>query len=280
LRSGGKITSALELKSSIKTISVKVVLLAGGLGTRLKEETEYKPKPMVEIGGRPILWHIMKIYSHFGFNEFVICLGYKGNVIKDYFINYEIQSADFTLNLSDGKIDFHNRHDETNWKITFAETGAASMTGARVKRVEPYVDGDVFMLTYGDGLANINIKELLDFHNSHGKIGTLTGVLPPSRFGELEIDGNLVRSFSEKPQIHLGGLINGGYFVFNRKFFDYLTPNESCILERTPMEKLANEGELCVYHHAGFWQCMDTYRDFEYLNNLWKENKADWKLWK
>lgn len=258
---------------------MKVVILCGGLGTRLKEETEYKPKPMVEIGGRPILWHIMKTYANYGFNKFVLCLGYRGDVIKNYFYNYEIRSNDFTLTLGSGKIQVNSQHDETGWEITFAETGALNMTGSRVKQIEKYVDGDTFMLTYGDGLSNVNINELLEYHKSHGKIATVTGVLPPSRFGELITDGEIVKSFNEKPQIHTGGHINGGYFIFNKEFFRYLSPDESCILERAPIEKLANDGQLMMYSHEGFWQCMDTYRDFEYLNALWRDQKADWKVW-
>ena len=258
---------------------MKVVLLAGGLGTRLKEETEYKPKPMVEVGGRPILWHIMKSFSHYGFNQFVICLGYKGDVIKDYFYNYEIRNADFTLRLLDGNVTTHKRHGETDWEITFAETGANSMTGSRVKQIERYIEDDIFLLTYGDGLASVDIHALIEFHKSHGKIGTLTGVLPPSRFGELDINGFEVKSFSEKPQVHEGGLINGGYFVFNKAFFKYLSADPSCILERNPLESLAKDNELCVFHHKGFWQCMDTYRDFEYLNAIWQSGKAEWKVW-
>ena len=258
---------------------MKVVILCGGLGTRLKEETEYKPKPMVEVGGRPILWHIMKNYSHFGFNKFVLCLGYKGSVIKDYFTNYDVRNNDFTLKLSQQKISIHNQHAESDWEITFAETGLSSMTGSRVKKIEKYVDEDLFMLTYGDGVCSVDMKELLAFHKAHGKMATITGVLPPSRFGELMIEGKFVKSFNEKPQIHNGGMINGGYFIFNRSFFKYLSESEDCILERTPLEKLAKDGELCVFEHKGFWQCMDTFRDFEYLNNLWNENKATWKSW-
>ena len=258
---------------------MKVVILCGGLGTRLKEETEYKPKPMVEIGGRPLLWHIMKNYSHFGFNKFVLCLGYKGSVIKDYFINYDVRNNDFTLKLNDQNIAVHNKHSEADWEITFAETGLNSMTGSRVKKVEKYLDEDVFMLTYGDGVCDVNLKELLAFHKSHGKIGTLTGVLPPSRFGELITDNKFVKKFNEKPQIHNGGMINGGYFIFNRSFLKYLSVSEDCILERHPLEKLATDGELCVFEHEGFWQCMDTFRDFEFLNNLWNENRAAWRLW-
>lgn len=258
---------------------MKIIILCGGLGTRLKEETEYKPKPMVEVGGRPILWHIMKTYSHYGYNKFVLCLGYRGDVIKNYFYNYEIRSNDFTLTLGTGEIKSHNNHDESGWEITFAETGALNMTGSRVKQIEKYVDGDVFMLTYGDGVCNVDIAKLLAFHKSHGKTGTVTGVLPPSRFGELMIDGTAVKSFTEKPQIHEGGHINGGYFVFNKEFFSYLNADPNCILERSPLETLAEKNQLMMYAHDGFWQCMDTYRDFEYLNSLWRDNKAAWKVW-
>ena len=258
---------------------MKAVILCGGVGTRLKEETEYKPKPMVEIGGMPMVWHIMKYYSHFGINKFVLCLGYKGSSIKDYFYNYEMRNSDFTINLANRSIKIHNAHSEKSWEVTLAETGANTMTGGRVKKIESYINDDVFLLTYGDGLSNVNIRELLAFHKKHGKIGTVTGVHPPSRFGELNIKNNRVADFSEKPQVHSGGMINGGYFVFNKKFFKYLRDDENCILEREPLEKLANDGELMVYKHDGFWQCMDTFRDFEFLNNLWKENKAEWKVW-
>ena len=258
---------------------MKVVILCGGLGTRLKEETEFKPKPMVEVGGRPILWHIMKTYSHYGYNRFVLCLGYRGDVIKNYFYNYEIRNSDFTLKLGSNDIKIHNKFSETDWEITFAETGALNMTGSRIKQVEKYCDEDLFMLTYGDGVCNINIDELMKFHKSHGKIGTVTGVLPPSRFGELLTDGKMVKSFTEKPQVHDGGLINGGYFVFNKKFFSYLTDESNCIMEREALETLALDNQLCVFEHRKFWQCMDTYRDFEFLNRLWSDNKAEWKVW-
>ncbi|HKR03753.1 MAG TPA: sugar phosphate nucleotidyltransferase, partial [Bacteroidia bacterium] len=198
---------------------------------------------------------------------------------KNYFYNYEIRSNDFTLTLGSGDIKVHNRHDESGWEITFSETGASSMTGSRIKQIEKYIDDDLFMLTYGDGVCNVNIDELIKFHKSHGKTGTVTGVLPPSRFGELISDGKTVKSFTEKPQIHQGGHINGGYFVFNKEFFNYLSLDENCIFERTPLENLAKDNQLMVYNHSGFWQCMDTYRDFEYLNSLWRENKAEWKVW-
>ncbi len=259
---------------------MKVVILCGGLGTRLKEETEYKPKPMVEVGGRPLLWHIMKGYSQFGYNQFVLCLGYKGNIIRDYFINYDLRNNDFTLSLKDQGIAVHNRHEESAWEITFAETGPEAMTGARIKKIEKYIDGDTFMLTYGDGVSDVNLNELLAFHKSHGKTATITGVTPLSRFGELVAENNMVTQFNEKPKLHNKGLINGGFFIFSRKVFQYLSASDGCILEKQPLERLANEGELCVYEHRDFWQCMDTYRDFELLNQLWKENKASWKTWK
>lgn len=259
---------------------MKVVILCGGLGTRLKEETEYKPKPMVEIGGKPIVWHIMKNYSCYGFNNFVLCLGYKGSIIKDYFINYDVRNNDFTLKLQNQEITLLNQHTEFDWEITFAETGPNTMTGGRIKKIEKYIDGDLFMLTYGDGVSNVNLSDLLAFHQSHGKTGTITGVMQPSRFGELITENHFVKNFNEKPQIHSGGLINGGYFVFNKNFFKYLSNTDDCIFEKHPLENLANDGELCVFEHRGFWQCMDTYREFEYLNNLWKENKASWKIWK
>jgi len=259
---------------------MKVVILAGGLGTRLREETEYRPKPMVDIGGRPILWHIMKSYEHYGFKDFIICLGYKGEVIKEYFLNYEAMNSDFTIQLGDiNSVQFHNNHKETDWRVTLAETGEKAQTGARVKRIEKYIDEDSFMLTYGDGIINININKLVEYHQSHGKIGTVTGVHPSSRFGELVYDENQVVKFSEKPQVK-EGLINGGYFVFNREFFDYLDDNDGCVLEREPLEALASDGELMMYAHHGFWQCVDTYRELELVNNMWRSSSPPWKVWK
>jgi len=258
---------------------MKVVILCGGKGTRLKEETVVKPKPMVEIGGKPILWHIMKIYAHYGFKDFILCLGYKGEIIKQYFYNYEIINNDFTIELGRyNKIQIHSSHSEEGWRITIADTGKNSLKGARIKRIEKYVDGDTFMVTYGDGIADINIKELLDFHLSHGKIGTVTGVRPPSRFGELKVESNKVVLFTEKPQVSTG-LINGGFFVFNKRIFEFLSEDENCDFERGPLEKLARMGELMVYKHKGSWECMDTLRDVEHLNKLWAEGKAFWKVW-
>lgn len=258
---------------------MKVVILCGGKGTRLREETEYRPKPMVRIGDKPILWHIMKTYSHYGFNDFVICLGYKGDMIKEYFLNYEAMNNDFTIQLGNhSNIQYHSNHQERGWCVTLADTGEETQTGARVKRIENHIDGDLFMLTYGDGVANINIKELVEYHKSHGKIGTMTGVHPSSRFGELVINDNKIEVFNEKPQVK-EGLINGGFFVFNKTFFKYLKEDDNCYLEKEPLETLAADGELMVYPHEGFWQCVDTYRELELLNNLWKSRNPPWKVW-
>lgn len=262
-----------------KSSKCKVVILCGGMGTRLREETEYKPKPLVEIGGKPILWHIMKIFSYYGFNDFILCLGYKGRLIKDYFFNYDMMNCDFTVDLGKKDIEFHNGHSEMDWHVTLADTGERAMTGARVKRIEKYVDTDSFMLTYGDGVADLNINYLFNYHKSHGKIGTVTGVRPPSRFGELVVGKDYrVEEFSEKPQVK-EGMINGGFFVFNSDFFDYLQDDDDCILERTPLENLSIKGELKVYKHEGFWQCMDTYRDMQLLNSQWSSPDKFWKVW-
>lgn len=259
---------------------MKVVILAGGLGTRLHEETEYRPKPMVEIGGRPMLWHIMKIYAHYGFTEFIICLGYKGWVIKEYFLNYAMIQSDFTLKIGQkNDIQFHHTARlEDDWQVTLAETGIKSMTGARLKRIEKYIDGDIFMLTYGDGVADINIADLLTFHRQHGKIGTVTGVHPPSRFGELLVSKQSVIKFVEKPQTE-EGIISGGFFVFNRAIFDYLDDDERCVFEQQPLQQLALDQQLMVYTHKAFWQCMDNYRDLQYLNRLWEQQQAPWQVW-
>lgn len=258
---------------------IPIVILCGGMGTRLKEETEYRPKPMVEIGGRPILWHIMKIYSYYGFSDFIMCLGYKGEMIKNYFYNYEILNNDFTVELGNRtSLEIHSQHNEAGMRVTLADTGERTLKGARIKRIEKYVIGDTFMLTYGDGVAEIDLCELLSFHKSHGRIGTVTGVRPPSRFGELVVRDNKVVSFAEKPQVS-AGLINGGFFVFDRKIFDYLTQDDNCDFEVGPLEKLAKDDELMVYEIKGNWACMDTLRDMEYLNRLWKDSKAFWKIW-
>lgn len=256
---------------------MKVIILAGGMGSRLGSIADLIPKPMIEIGGKPILWHIMKIYSHYGFKDFVICLGYKGNVIKDYFCNFNQNNSDFTVNLRSGELRFENCPYE-DWQVTLADTGLDTLKGGRIKRVEKYIDSDINMLTYGDGVADIDIKALVDFHKTHGKIITVSGVKPPSMFGEIiEKEGRVV-SFEEKPQTSKG-LISGGFMVFNRKLFDYLTPDKDCDFEFGPLEKLAREGQVMTYKHEGFWECADTVRDVEHLNKLWAAGKAAWKVW-
>lgn len=256
---------------------MKVAVLCGGLGTRLREETEFRPKPMIEIGGRPILWHILKSYAYYGFTEFVLCLGYKGDMIRDYFLNYEVRNRDITLTLGSRDYEVHHGHPEAGWRITLAETGDRTLTGGRLKRIAPYVDGKQFMVTYGDGVADIDIKSLIAFHESHGKLGTVTAVRPSSRFGELAIEDGMVQVFREKPQIH-EGWINGGFFVFNNEVFDLIAGDKES-LEAGLLSKLASMKELVVYQHSGFWQCMDTYREMQILNDLWKDNKAPWAVW-
>ena len=256
---------------------MKIVILCGGQGTRLREETEFKPKPMVEIGGKPILWHIMKTYSYYGFNDFVLCLGYKGEMIKQYFCNYEILNNDFSVELGQGTLQLNTRHAEEGWKITFAETGEGSMTGSRVKQVQKYVGDETFMLTYGDGVTDLDIRSLLEYHQSHGRTGTVTGVLPESRYGELIIEDDHVLAFDEKPVRK--NLISGGYFVFNPGIFGYLKEDENCILEREALHHLAKDNQLKVFKHDGFWQCMDTYRDYKYLQDLWEKGNPAWTKW-
>ena len=254
---------------------MKVVILAGGLGTRLSEYTESIPKPMVTIGGRPILWHIMKTYSHYGHNDFFLALGYKAEVVKDYFLHYSNLNSDFTINLSTSSIKSHQK-DEIDWKVTLVQTGIESMTGGRVKRMQKYVGDETFLLTYGDGLSNINIEALLKFHRSHGKMVTVSAVHPLARFGELEISKNQVKSFQEKPQT-TQGWINGGYFVIEPEFFN-LIEGDDVILEKGPLETAAKNGELMAYHHNDFWQCMDTKRDRDALENMWLSKNPPWKL--
>ena len=246
---------------------MKTIILAGGWGTRLGRQAEYIPKPMVLIGNKPILWHIMKIYSHYGFNDFIVCLGVKGDVIKNYICQYDVNNCDFTIELATKKIAYHSKHEETNWKITMVDTGLDTLKGARVKRVEKYLDGHTNMLTYGDGVADIDMRRLLEFHRSHKKILTITGVHPPARFGELiEKDGK-AELFREKPQTSIG-LINGGFMVFNKEMLDYLTEDEDCDLEHGPLEKLAKAGEIMIYKHEGNWECIDHERADEHLNKL------------
>ena len=253
---------------------MKTVLLCGGLGTRLSEETHLKPKPMVEIGGRPILWHIMKSYENFGVNDFVLALGYKGEVIKDYFLNYHARQSDLLINLKSGNVSITNQTSE-DWNISLVDTGAKTMTGGRLLRLKSILkDQDTFMLTYGDGVSNVDISKLLDFHRSHGKIATVTAVRPPVRFGELVVNGNKVEQFQEKPQAG-EGWINGGYFVFEQEIFDFIK-DDSTLLERDPLEKLAKLGQLMTFKHSDFWQCMDTIRDRDYLQDLIETGNAPW----
>jgi len=253
-----------------------VVILCGGMGTRLREETEFKPKPLVEVGNRPILWHIMKIYAHFGFKLFILCLGYKGDLIKNYFLNYKYMNNDFSLNLnSNEKIILGNLNNQIDWNIILADTGLLTNTGGRIKKIQKYIHTDTFLATYGDGVADIDINALVKFHKEKGKIATLTGFHPLSRFGVLEVtDNDIVKNFKEKPR--LDGLINGGFYVFDRKVFEYL--DENSILEHESLERLAHDGELAVYHHLGFWKSMDTYRDYLEFNRMWEENNTPWKL--
>lgn len=260
---------------------MKVVIFCGGYGTRIRDIAQNLPKPMIPIGGRPILWHIMKGYAVSGFNEFVLCLGFQGNVIKDFFLNFETLTNDFTISLeSDKSIEIHGNHAETNWRVTLADTGVQAMTGARLRRIKKYIgDDDIFMLTYGDGISNVDIQELVKFHQSHGKILTITGVKPPGRFGEIETDASgKIQEFNEKPQAG-GGLISGGFFVCGREIFDYLDAREDLVFEQEPMQNLVNDGEIMVYRHDGFWQCMDTARDHKLATALWDSGKAEWKLW-
>jgi glucose-1-phosphate cytidylyltransferase len=256
---------------------MKVVLLAGGMGTRLSEETVVRPKPMVEIGGKPILWHIMKMYSHYGFHDFIICLGYKGYMIKEYFANYFLHTSDVTFDILHNQMEVHQKYAEP-WKVTLVDTGDHTMTGGRVKRIQSYVNGEPFLLTYGDGVADLNIAQLVAFHQAHRKHVTVTATQPIGRFGALTLErDNIVKNFMEKP-IGDGGWINGGFFVMQPDVFRYII-DDSTTLERDPMEKLAGEGELIAFKHYGFWQAMDTLRDKNHLEDLWASNKAPWKLW-
>ncbi|HIS34896.1 MAG TPA: glucose-1-phosphate cytidylyltransferase [Candidatus Avirikenella pullistercoris] len=260
---------------------MKVVILCGGYGTRIRDVAENIPKPMIPIGERPIIWHIMKYYATYGYIDFVLCLGYKSNVIKDYFLNYELCASDITIELGAGRPNLgHVDFPEAGWKIVLAETGINAMTGARVRRIKKYIGEDpYFMLTYGDGVGDIDIDKLLQFHKSHGKMVTVTGVRPPGRFGELNVaEDNTVLGFNEKPQAG-GGLINGGFFVCNRDFFDYLSDDEGLVLEQDPMRNLVRDGQLKVFEHHGFWQPMDTFREYSLLNDLYKNNKAPWVKW-
>jgi glucose-1-phosphate cytidylyltransferase len=260
---------------------MKVVILCGGKGTRLREETEYRPKPMVPIGGRPILWHIMKSYATAGFTEFILCLGYKGEMIRDYFRNYQWMSGDLTLKLGrEPALCFHDNHAEENWSVTLADTGEETLTAGRIARIRRHLGDDrEFFLTYGDGVGDVDIQASLEFHRRHGKLLTLTAVHPPGRFGEISLsDCSTVQAFNEKPQTEQGW-INGGFFVASTGIFDHLGQADQVMLEETPMQQLAAEGQLMAFRHSGFWQPMDTFREYQLLNRLWNEGKAPWKTW-
>jgi glucose-1-phosphate cytidylyltransferase len=257
---------------------MKVVILAGGYGTRIAEETDLKPKPMVQIGGKPILWHIMKIYSYYGFNDFVILLGYKGYYIKEYFANYFLHQSDVTIDLQNNQMQVHDNHSEP-WKVTLVDTGLDAMTGSRIKKAQRYLNNDTFLLTYGDGVADIDIRKTVDFHLQHKRLLTMTAVQPEARFGNLDIaETDLIRTFTEKPRSE-AGWINGGFFVCEPRILDYLKEDDNCFLEREPLQNLASDNELIAYRHFGFWQCMDTLRDNQKLNQMWKKKKAPWKVW-
>ena len=256
---------------------MQAVILAGGLGTRISEETSLRPKPMIEIGGKPILWHVMKIYSHYGIHDFIICLGYKGYMIKEYFANYFLHMSDVTFDMANNSVKIHQNSAEP-WKVTLVDTGEATMTGGRLKRVKDYVGGKTFCLTYGDGVGDVDIQKLVDFHHSHKKLATLTAVQPPGRFGALELKGSSVLRFLEKPHGD-GAWINGGFFVLEPKVLD-LIPGDETIWEKEPLMGLSQQGNLHAYFHEGFWQPMDTLRDKNHLEELWASGKAPWKVWK
>ena len=257
---------------------MKVVILCGGLGTRLREETEFRPKPMVPVGGRPILWHIMKLYAHHGHKEFILCLGYKGEVIKDYFRNYHWNTSDVTLKLgAKSQTTYHINHDEEDWSVTLLDTGQDTQTGGRLRRALAHIDDDHFLFTYGDGVTNSDINASIRFHHKHGKTATVTAINPSGRFGELAMDDQTIVGFHEKPEKEKA-FISGGFFVFHRRIGDYLD-GDACVLEKAPLERITREGHLQAYRHNGYWQCMDTYREQEMLNKMWNSGQAPWKVW-
>jgi glucose-1-phosphate cytidylyltransferase len=258
--------------------NIPVFILCGGLGTRLREQTEFRPKPMVMVGNHPILWHIMRSYSAHGFKRFILCTGYRSDVIKSYFLNYSSLNSDFTVDLRSNSVEVHSVDHDDDWKVTIAYTGEETMTGGRVFRAAAKYLGSAehFAVTYGDGLTNANLLEEFHFHTSHNSLGTVLGVNPPSRFGEFKLDGESVIEFAEKPEFK-GNWINGGYFFLRRGFLDYLSADSLCVLEKEPLSRLANDRQLKVFQHEGFWQCMDTQRDCDYLNELWKNSEAPWK---
>ena len=259
--------------------TLSVIILCGGESTRMRGSgLDDRPKPLIEIGDRPVLWHIMKIYAAFGHTEFVLALGYRGEMIKRYFLEYEPMSRDFTIALGDARrIEYHAAPAEANWRVTLADTGAATMKGARIKKLEPYLEGDRFFATYGDGVGSVDLSGLLAFHRRHGRLATLTGVRPFSQFGVVETDGDFVTGFREKPQVE--GYVNGGFFVFERGVFDYLIGPDDLDLEKEPLQNLARDGQLCVYRHDGFWRAMDTFKDVQALTAIWESGEAPWKVW-
>lgn len=257
---------------------MKVVILAGGFGTRISEESHLKPKPMIEVGGRPILWHIMKIYSHFGFNDFVVCLGYKGYCIKEYFAHYFLHEADVTFDFTNTSERLIHHHSAEPWRVTLVNTGVETMTGGRIKRIQKFIGDEPFMLTYGDGVANVNINDLVNYHKAHGKLATVTSTQPSGRFGSLDLDDhNIVRGFKEKPRGD-GSWINAGFFVLQPEVFDYIE-GDATVFEEQPLERLARDGGLVTFKHEGFWQPMDTLRDKNHLESLWKAGTAPWRMW-
>lgn len=259
--------------------NMKAVILCGGKGTRIREETEFKPKPMVRVGELPILWHIMKNYSHFGVKDFVLCLGYKGEMIKDFFFNHEWMNNDITIKLGNRAEDkIHHSRDWEDWNVTFADTGLESMTGSRIKKVQKYIEGDNFFLTYGDGVSDVNIRDLRDFHTKQGTVGTLTAVHPHSKFGMVKEAGEgIIERFVEKPVLY--DFINGGFYCFKKELFDYLHEGDSCTLETDPLNKLVGQKQLSMFKHEGFWHAMDTYKDYLSLNELWDRRQHPWKVW-
>jgi glucose-1-phosphate cytidylyltransferase len=258
---------------------MQVVILCGGLGSRIREVNSELPKPLIPIGGQPILWHIMKHYSHYGFNDFVLCLGYKSDAIKRYFVDYHRNLSDFTIDLGHGgSVEVHHKPVGENWRVTLVETGLNSMTGCRVKRIERYIKGKRFLLTYGDGVSDVDLEKLIDHHVAQGRVATVTAVPPPGRFGEIKIDEGQVTHFMEKPE-QASGLISGGFFVFERSVFDWLEDSPSLVLEKEPLNRLTMAGELSAYRHDGFWHCMDNSRDYQSLNEMWDAGHAPWKCW-
>lgn len=253
-----------------------VVILCGGMGTRLAEQTEIRPKPLVEIGGKPILWHIMKHYARYGFDEFILALGYKGEMIKRYFLDFYTLGQDFTVNLKNGRVSTIKNNDAENWNVHLVDTGLQSLTGERLKKLSGIIGNNTFMMTYGDGVSNVNLDDLIKFHTQQHPLVTLTAVRPPARFGAVEFEGNKIRHFQEKSILH-EGWINGGFFIIEPAALDYISGN--VMWEHAPMEKIADEGQLCGYQHHGFWQCMDTARDLQYLESIWESNNAPWKTW-